>query len=318
LLEALLRDRHAIATDINPVAVCISGAKANVPRHADVISRLDELKKRFQDMHSAHESSENNEFFRSCYHSATLHEIEFCKKHLDWQTDSVDRFIAALMLGSLHGESHRSELCLSNRMPRTISTKPEYSIRWWRKHGYTAPRREVFTVLAMTAALRYAKPAPAKGGSIVLADARDVAKVYSKHLGRVALIITSPPYLDVTDYAEDQWLRLWFLGGASRPVSRLNKDDRHTQQVRYWQFLDAVWKGVAPLLRPDAKMVIRMGGRVDFETMKIRLIEGIASATGRNVDLHSAVSGENIKRQTNAFRPGTAGARQEHDFVFSV
>jgi len=35
---------------------------------------------------------------------------------------------------------------LSNRMPRTISTKPDYSIRWWRERGLKPPRRETLRI----------------------------------------------------------------------------------------------------------------------------------------------------------------------------
>lgn len=30
--------------------------------------------------------------------------------------------------------------------------------------------------------------------------------------GRVNLVVTSPPFIDVVDYAQDNWLRCWFLG----------------------------------------------------------------------------------------------------------
>ncbi|MBM3934082.1 MAG: hypothetical protein FJ319_07240 [SAR202 cluster bacterium] len=44
LLESLLHDRIAIALDVNPVAACVSGAKANVPRFEAVTARLVELR----------------------------------------------------------------------------------------------------------------------------------------------------------------------------------------------------------------------------------------------------------------------------------
>lgn len=36
--------------------------------------------------------------------------------------------------------------------------------------------------------------------------------------GSVRCVITSPPYLDVTNFEEDQWLRLWFQGGPPKPT----------------------------------------------------------------------------------------------------
>ena len=34
---------------------------------------------------------------------------------------------------------------------------------------------------------------------------------------RCSLLFTSPPYQGVTNYHEDQWLRLWLLGGPPKP-----------------------------------------------------------------------------------------------------
>lgn len=45
LLESLLLDRKALAVDINPVAACITGAKAHVPTPPAIASRLDELER---------------------------------------------------------------------------------------------------------------------------------------------------------------------------------------------------------------------------------------------------------------------------------
>ena len=50
------------------------------------------------------------------------------------------------------------------RMPRTISTKPAYSVRWWKKHGYTPPARDVFAILRHVNAYRYRTPHPRGGG----------------------------------------------------------------------------------------------------------------------------------------------------------
>lgn len=139
VLESLLRGRRAIALDINPVAVCLSGAKAQVPDLMCVLSRLDELEEGFRSVGQVEQSLDT--FFRLCFHEDTLRQVLYLRSALRWREDPVDRFLAAIVLGCLHGESHRSTLCLSNRMPRTISTKPEYSVRWWKARGLNPPNR---------------------------------------------------------------------------------------------------------------------------------------------------------------------------------
>ncbi len=44
--------------------------------------------------------------------------------------------------------------------------------------------------------------------------------------------VTPPPYLNVTSLEEDQWLRLWFLGGPAHPKKGImSSDERHGTAV---------------------------------------------------------------------------------------
>ena len=137
----------------------------------------------------------------------------------------------------------------------------------------------------------------------------------------VSLIITSPPYLDTTDYAEDQWLRLWFLCGPNRPSARLHRDDRHTQKEKYWTFLSEVWQGCSILLKDQAHLVVRIGGT---RLEKVDLFAGLTASLERGLvdckvmPLHEGESSMIKKRQTNSFRPGTSNNKVEHDFAFAV
>jgi DNA methylase len=319
ILESLLNNRLGIGSDINPVAACVAGAKADVPELDIVLDRVDELSSKFSSAPSV--PAVPSEFFARCFHPDTFAEIGFLRRVLAWRADPVDRFIAALVLGALHGESHRSEMYLSNRMPRTISTKPDYSVKWWKSHNLLPPRRATFDVLRQAIYVRYSQRPPSKKGKVVLKDARHCGLEFPEHAGSVALVVTSPPYIDTTDYAEDQWLRLWFLGGEPRPVLRLYRDDRHTQMVHYWTFLQEVWSGCASLLRDTLTIVVRIGGRT---VAKRTLLEGLETSLSKGLPgrvirpLHDGISSKIANRQTNSFRPGTSAHRSEHDFTFLV
>lgn len=319
ILEGLLNDRRAIGTDINPVAACVAGAKADIPEQQEVLKRIDALADEFAQ--AVPIEPPEDVFFTHCYNEATLQQLLFLKQSLDWQANRVDRFIAALILGVLHGESHRTSLCLSNRMPRTISTKPEYSVRWWTARELSPPARDTFDVLKKTAVFRFAGEVPKQKGQVVLGDARSAADLLEVHKGTVSLAVTSPPYLDTTDYAEDQWLRLWFLGGPARPTARLHKDDRHTRIDEYWAFLVEAWKGSAALFREEAYLVVRIGGtKLDKATLFAGLMTSLGSGfAGRTVKpLHEGETSTIRKRQTNSFRPGTSPEKMEHDFAFAI
>ena len=119
VFESLLNGRPAAGTDVNPVAACVAGAKANPPELRNVLKRLEILESKFA-LECAHiDTARCSTFFRWCFHERTLDELLFLRSELKWTTSKVDRFIAAVVLGCLHGESHKTPNCLSNRMPRT-------------------------------------------------------------------------------------------------------------------------------------------------------------------------------------------------------
>lgn len=321
VFQSLLMKRPSGGTDVNSVAACIAGAKANPPELAEVVTRITSLEEQF-DTAGKFDVVHISEFFDACFHPETLAQVLYLRDNLQWTECRVDRFVAAMALGALHGESHRSALYFSNRMPRTISTKPDYSVRWWRKNNSVAPKRNAFSILRRLARFRYRlEPAPLRG-NVRQADAREAHSAFPEFAGKVRLVVTSPPYLDTTDYAEDQWLRLWFLGGLPHPVLRQGKDDRITQADAYWQFITEAWQGLKPLLASDATIVVRIGGK---GLTKSDLFGGLSKTLGATMGERGVRPLDNgtttaIKpRETTVFRTNSKSlSRVEHDFTFRI
>ena len=317
VFQALLQSRNAAGCDIHPVAVCISAAKCDPPNFQAVQTRLIELRQACREPNDGNWSGAIDEFFALCFHPETLRQVRYLRDILDWTHRKDDRFIAALCLGALHGESHRSPNYFSNRMPRTISTKPDYSVRWWRRKGCVPPYRDVFEILERMLVYRFHTPPTEKRGRVVQADARRAAGAFPELQGRVTDVITSPPYLDTTNYREDQWLRLWFLGDAPAP-RQPTRDDRHSSKDAYWTFLEQSWKGLRPLLAERARLIIRIGGR-RLRKAEVRhdLLRTLSSGLGRAVRLTDP--GETspiVNTQANAFRGTKVSPSVEHDFCF--
>ncbi len=210
-------------------------------------------------------------------------------KPLDWRESRVDNMISALTLGSLHGEA-TSQRYLSNQMPRTISTKPRYSVNFWKHRRLVAPPdRDVFTLLGEMAAFRYESKLP-EGSSVILhTDMRNLPRVIESTLERpIRCAITSPPYLNVTSFEEDQWLRLWFLGGLSYPKKGIvSRDDRHGTADNYWSFIGDMWRSLGAVMAEGAHVVIRIGSRRISPDLLKRGLTGCGQFSGRKVKLVS-------------------------------
>ena len=317
VFEALRHGRSAAGSDISPVAVCVSRAKASPPTRNAALKRVDELSNLPLPEYT---QDDVTEFFKLCYHSSTFKQILMLRRELDWENSIVDCFLSALMLGSLHGESHKSSRYLSNRMPRTISTKPGYSIAWWQKHNLLPPQRDAFALLREMIDYRFATPPPFKSGEVKKSDVRNLSVAFPHLVGKVGLVITSPPYLDTTNFAEDQWLRLWFLNSASESKSIKRDDHRHFGAMTYWNFLADAWAGLSPLLSDKSTIVVRIGGRkVSFEEAEDRLKNGLKSSINRSVNLIESRTSVIKTGQLRSFRPSSSERSfSEHDFVFSL
>ena len=319
VFESLVRNRQAAGCDVHPVAACVTGAKCDSPTRLEVVRRISVLESQCRDYSPIEDVGDLAQFFALCFAESTYRQIQFLRYALDWHNDRTDRFIAALCLGALHGESHRSPNYFSNRMPRTISTKPGYSIRWWRGNGCVPPERDVFAILRHMNDYRFRTPPPSGRGQVALADARDAAETFPNLLGKITDVITSPPYLDTTNYREDQWLRLWFLGERAT-VKHPRGDGRHYNFDSYCDFLSEAWAGVAPLLAPIARVVVRIGGRRLSKAAASEILEAsLRAGISRPVRLvDPGVSSIPIRSQANAFRGSKPTPTVEHDFCFLV
>jgi len=323
LLEALLTGRRAIGCDINPVAYCVSAAKVDAPSLRRVTDRLEVLRERYaRSPKFAFEGRRSAlpDFFRRAYHAETLRQLLFLRGRLRWRTDAVDRFVTALLLGHLHGESSRSPSYLSNQMPHTISSKPGYSLRYWRENNLRAPRRDVFMLLRDRGEFRLADGRPPLRGRAVRSDVRRAHEQLSDYRGRVSAVVTSPPYLDVTSFEEDQWLRLWLLGGPPHPTyGRVSRHDRHRSWDKYWHFLASSWRGIAPLLANRATIVCRIGARKRTEAeIQEAVIDSVQAVWPKACLISRPLRSSIRNRQTHVFHPGAAGCKFEIDFCFSV
>lgn len=323
LLEALLNHRRAIASDINPVAYCVSAAKAHTPSLPEVYWELDGFESKYSRCSLTKIEKDRLGlpiFFRRAFHAHTLRQLLFLRSHLQWRGNPVHRFLAALVLGHLHGEANRSPNYLSNQMPHSISLKPAYSLGYWRRKNLWAPRHDVFEFLRERAEFRLEHDPPAKRGKVALCDVRNAGRVFRRYLGQVDAVITSPPYLDTTRFEEDQWLRLWFLGSSPKPTyGQISSDDRHTSIAEYISFLKEGWAGIRILLRRTATIVLRIGSKdLDHATI-VQLTTDSLKAVWPNIALvRDPIPTILRNSQARTLTPNAVGCRFETDLVYSL
>jgi len=267
LFAARLTGRDAVGIDLNPVAVAIAQAKS-VRVKPDSVVRLTERIVR----DSREVPVPQGEFWEWGYHPDTLRETaalrESLRSHHETPTSVLLR---ALVLGVLHGPRNKGlPSYLSNQMPRTYASKPDYSVRYWRQRNLTPVRVDTIDVIRRRAGHVLADCPTAGVGQVLLGDA---ASTVARLRGRFDLVITSPPYYGMRTYVADQWLRNWFVGGPPEvPYGSKGQLAHQPDQAAFVSALAAVWRAVAAKSNPEARLIIRFGALPSVKASPEKLI----------------------------------------------
>jgi hypothetical protein len=255
LLEAALLGRVPFGCDINPLSLRLLGPRLQPPNLEEIRARLDEIDFRDHD--------ELPEDLLVFYHPETLREIAALKKYLlNRKQDAVDRWICLVALNRLTGHSPGFFSVYTLPPNQAVSIKSQRKINSDRNQ--TPPRRNVPELIFRKSrillsdcdsTMRRALASVAAKALLVNEAAKATPQIPSNS---VALVVTSPPFLDVVDYAGDNWLRCWFLGIDPKSVHLTVP-----KKLVEWQSeMTAVFRELQRVLKP--------GGHVAFEAGEVR------------------------------------------------
>jgi hypothetical protein len=89
--------------------------------------------------------------------------------------------------------------------------------------------------------------------------------------------------------------------------------------VRYWEFLTESWAGVRALTRPEAIVVVRVGGkRFSANEIEAGVLTSLRSGFGRQADLLEFRSSEIVGSQIRSFQAGESAAGKSREFDIVV
>ena len=251
---AMISGRGGVGCDINPVAWVYAAAKTDPhPSLADVQRRIGEVSAAVR----PGDGNPIDEFQALAYGSKALGFINAARRELLWRESRLDRTVAAFLLHYLHAKLGQG---LSNQMRPSRAMCPDYSVRWWRRRGLTSPPNvDAASFLSQRAAWRYGKGVPERAGHAQLALG-DAATVLPEAGAGATLVLTSPPYVSVTNYQSDNWLRLWALGEGP-PRADWSTSQKFTNSEKYVTMLDGVVRATRDRARSDAVWYLRVDAR---------------------------------------------------------
>lgn len=286
--------------DTSPIAIAIARAKLASAAREKVLELAKTLLRRKP--RAVPESA----FFRKAFSSETLRELCSLREGLlaEDRPSHASSILRAAALGCLHGPRLKDDSAasyFSNQMPRTFATKPDYSLEYWREHRLTPPSASVIDVLNKKLSRIGDLDSETHGrlSNVKLGDSRRA--ITYRNVSDATLVITSPPYYGMRTYIQDQWLRMWFLGGETEIDYTTEDQICHSGQEAFVADLATVWKNVAKRCRKGAHLYVRFGVLPSVKSdAKAIMSKSLAVAEGwRMVSIRNADTSRAGKRQAD-------------------
>lgn len=271
-LEARRLGRDAYASDLSPLAVTLTRAKLSDITSASILKRLEELEDACEDARP--QLWRVPDHVRMLFSDHTLGQLLALRTRLDLRRDD-DTFIMAMILGVLHLNARKdgTPRGFTVSMPNTFAMSHGYVRRYIDEHELEPPRVDVFSRLRERLVDLDLDSLGGNPGTCVRRDAtwrspRDLD-------GRVNVLLSSPPYLNVIKYAKFNWIRLWMLGYEPKQVdARLMAS---ASLPKYMSFLCATLEAQAPAMHPGGLACLVIGD-VKREDGNLKLAELVSDA----------------------------------------
>ncbi len=259
VIEAALLNRVPVGCDINPLSQILTNPRLNPPEIVEIQERLQSI-----DLQKPQEIWDDLLVF---YHPETLRSITnlreyLLKKEKYGEIDRVDAWIRMVATNRLTGHSRGFFSVYTLPPNQAVSVDSQRKIN--EKRSQTPPWRDVKAIILRKSRslLRKLKRSEATLLQSIFTRTRLITSS-ADHTpeiqdNTVNLVVTSPPFLDVVDYHQDNWLRCWFNG-------------IDTGGVNIWHLSNpGAWQEKMTDLFKELKRILVPGGYVAFEVGEVR------------------------------------------------
>ena len=266
LIEAALMNRQIIANDVNPLSKILTQPRLQIPTISDIQERLDQIK--FVDQRADIDLS-------MFFHRDTESEIVSLKSNLE--DNPVDNWIRMVSTNRLTGHSAGffsgytlpPNQAASQRRQKLINKRLEI-IPPYKNTKEIIIKKSKSLMRNISSDLSRRLENISSTAIFSSVDSRKTGHITSDS---VHLTVTSPPFLNIVRYAEDNWLRSWFNGiDASNIESKISS----CRTVDKWSnVMSGVFSELYRVTVPDGWVAFEVGevnnGRIKLDEQVIPL-----------------------------------------------
>lgn len=274
VIEAGILGRQIISNDINPLSKLITRPRMAIPDVAAIDARLDEI--------PINKNAKAEIDLSMFYHPETEAEIVSIKKYLYDRVgtgleDDVDQWIKMVATNRLTG--HSTGFFSVYTLPPNQAVTQESQVKINIKRNQKPEYRDTKKIIKRKTTTLLKKMNPnelinlrntAKTARFIEKDARDTDNICDNV---VNLTVTSPPFLDIVQYSQDNWLRCWF---NSIDIESIEKKITMSKKVEEWSaVMEAVFIQLYRITKPGGWVAFEVGevrnGRINLEEYVIPL-----------------------------------------------
>jgi DNA modification methylase len=271
IIEAALLNRNIISNDINPLSNILARPRLFVPSYEEVEARLNKIK-----FHKGYKAEIDLSMF---YHPDTESEIISLRNYLiskeeNDAEDNIDNWIRMVATNRLTG--HSTNFFSVYTLPPNQAVTP-------------TRQRKINKLRNQTPLYKVVKKIILKKTRDLIKDLDEQQVVQLKRIGSdsrflnndarstkeiksntVALTVTSPPFLNIVNYKEDNWLRCWFNNLDAEEIS---SNLSITKKLNEWEIImGEVFSELYRLTKKEGYVAFEVG---EVRKGKVKLDEHI-------------------------------------------
>jgi hypothetical protein len=257
-VEAALMGRNVIANDVNPLSAILTQPRLEAPLIATIDVRLRAIR--------MNAKIANDIDLSMFYHPDTERELLnlrawLAERRASGKEDAADRWIRMVATNRLTG--HSPGFFSAYTLPPNQAVSPESQIRINEKTGKSPEYRDVRALILrksmqlqsdINAAARWRLQQAAGRAQFLEGPAGDTPGIPDNS---VQLTVTSPPFLNVVQYAKDNWLRCWF---NSLDAEAIGAGITMASSVNEWsEVMQGVLQEIYRITRPKGWVAFEVG-----------------------------------------------------------